>query len=87
MQVIAGYPGSVTDDIQPQVAAQLKTAIGDNPQRPVVFFCMGAGCWESYNAVLRASAAGYSNIYWYRGGREAWKVNGLRETAVDVQDW
>jgi len=74
---LAGYPGTVTDPTQAQVAAQLKTAIGDRPQRPVVFFCMGAGCWESYNAVLRASAAGYSNIYWYRGGLASWREAGL----------
>jgi adenylate cyclase len=30
---------------------------------------------------------GYPNVYWYRGGREAWEVAGLPETAVNMQDW
>jgi rhodanese-related sulfurtransferase len=31
----------------------------------------------SYNAALRAIAAGYSNVLWYRGGIEAWKAAGM----------
>jgi len=72
----AGYPGTVNDNLQPQVAAQLKAAVGNQPQRPLVFFCAGAMCWESYNAVLRAAAAGYKNVYWYRGGLASWQAAG-----------
>ncbi|HYE47832.1 MAG TPA: rhodanese-like domain-containing protein [Caulobacter sp.] len=74
---LAGYPGTTSDNIQGQVAGQLKTAVGNQPQRPLVFFCAGAQCWESYNAVLRAGAAGYRNLYWYRGGLASWQAAGL----------
>jgi PQQ-dependent catabolism-associated CXXCW motif protein len=46
-------------------------AAGDKG-RPLVFFCSDAQCWLSYNAALRAIAAGYTNIMWYRGGIAAW---------------
>ncbi|HME27856.1 MAG TPA: hypothetical protein VKI44_42150 [Acetobacteraceae bacterium] len=39
------------------------------------------------NLALRLVALGYTQVYWYRGGREAWEVNGLPETKLDVQEW
>ena len=67
-----GMPGSFQDQWQAVFAQQLSQATGGDTNRPLVFFCQGASCWESYNAVLRANAAGYANIYWYRGGLGAW---------------
>lgn len=40
---------------------------------PVVFFCLSSECWLSYNAGLRALEIGYTNVYWFRGGTEAWR--------------
>lgn len=42
--------------------------------KPIVFYCHGSKCWLSYNATLHAVDSGYSNVYWYRGGRDAWKA-------------
>jgi PQQ-dependent catabolism-associated CXXCW motif protein len=60
---------------------------GENKQRHLVFFCSGAHCWLSYNAALRAVRAGYTNVYWYRGGVEAWKEAGLPTTGSDPFPW
>ena len=38
----------------------------------IVFFCLDSHCRLSYNAVWRARELGYTNLYWYRGGVEAW---------------
>jgi PQQ-dependent catabolism-associated CXXCW motif protein len=73
-----GTAGSFGDDYQTQFAQQLSQATGGDTSRPLVFFCQGANCWESYNAALRANAAGYSQIYWYRGGLAAWQQAGLQ---------
>lgn len=73
----AGLPGTVTDATQALVAGQLRAAVGDQPRRPLIFFCAGAICWESYNALLRAEAAGFGNVFWYRGGLAAWAEAGL----------
>lgn len=73
-----GQPGNFFDATQQQFAQQLSEATGGDTTRPLIFFCQGANCWESYNAALRANAAGYSQIYWYRGGLAAWQEAGLQ---------
>jgi PQQ-dependent catabolism-associated CXXCW motif protein len=72
-----GQPGTFDDDIQRQLVADLAKITKGRSDRPIVFFCLGAHCWESYNAVLRAYHAGYRKLYWYRGGISAWMEAGL----------
>jgi PQQ-dependent catabolism-associated CXXCW motif protein len=77
-----GTSGSFDDDNQTLFSQQLSQATGGDTTRPLVFFCEGARCWESYNAALRANAAGYSQVYWYRGGLAAWQEAGLQMVAL-----
>jgi len=72
-----GLPGTFEDINQVQFSLQLLQATGGDTSRPLIFLCQGANCWESYNAALRAHAAGYSQLYWYRGGLAAWQEAGL----------
>jgi len=44
--------------------------------RPLVFYCR-SDCWLSWNAIKRAHALGYLNLYWYRDGLDAWEQAGL----------
>jgi PQQ-dependent catabolism-associated CXXCW motif protein len=67
-----GTAGSFQDSYQSDFAAGLGQVTGGVNSRPLVFFCAGANCWESYNATLRANAAGYTRLFWYRGGLAAW---------------
>lgn len=67
-----GSAGSFQDSYQSDFAAGLTQVTGGVRTRPVVFFCAGANCWESYNATLRANAAGYTRLFWYRGGLASW---------------
>jgi PQQ-dependent catabolism-associated CXXCW motif protein len=60
---------------------------GADKARELVFFCSGARCWLSYNAALRAARTGYTNIYWYRGGIEAWREAGLPTATTDNFQW
>ncbi|WP_413872328.1 rhodanese-like domain-containing protein [Albidovulum sp.] len=46
-------------------------------RKMLVFYCSDPGCWLGYNAALGAVAAGYTNVYWYRGGLQAWQMSGL----------
>lgn len=71
-----GRPGDFADRNQETLAGMLGILV-DGPDTPIVFFCAGVRCWESYNAVLRAHAAGHRNLYWYRGGLAAWQEAGL----------
>jgi PQQ-dependent catabolism-associated CXXCW motif protein len=72
-----GTPGNFQDGNQTQFTQQLAQALAGDTARPIIFFCQGPVCWESYNAMLRANAEGYSRIYWYRGGIAAWSEAGL----------
>jgi PQQ-dependent catabolism-associated CXXCW motif protein len=39
--------------------------------RAVIFYCK-ADCWMAWNAVRRAAALGYQNIYWLSEGTDGW---------------
>ncbi|HRO03166.1 MAG TPA: rhodanese-like domain-containing protein, partial [Terricaulis sp.] len=73
----AGKPGDFNDSDQTRTAQGLQALTGGRRDYPMVFFCAGSACWESYNAVLRARAAGYTQLYWYRGGLASWGAAGL----------
>ncbi len=44
---------------------------------PVLFYCNGARCIRSTNAVTKALSWGYSNIFWFRGGWVEWREQQL----------
>jgi PQQ-dependent catabolism-associated CXXCW motif protein len=62
-------------------------ATGYDRTRDIVFFCSGVRCWLSYNAALRAARAGYTSVYWYRGGIDAWRAAGLPTYMTDNFQW
>ena len=53
--------------------------------KPVVFFCAGRNCWHSVNASLRAVQAGYTHVYWYRGGINIWNAAKLPTTPLVIR--
>jgi PQQ-dependent catabolism-associated CXXCW motif protein len=67
----------VDDEILEKLGTTLAGYTKNDLDAPIVFFCYGAECWESYNAALRAIRLGYRNVYWYRGGLAAWEAAGL----------
>lgn len=44
---------------------------------PVLMYCNGIRCGRSVKSAKVAMAAGYKNIYWFRGGIEEWESKGL----------
>ena len=72
----AGMAGTYDDQAQQALWAALSAATNMNPDYPIVFFCAGAKCWESYNAALRALQLGFKMVLWYRGGLDAWRASG-----------
>jgi len=73
----AGRGANFLDPVQSMLAPLLAQLAGGDKTRAMVFFCASAQCWLSYNAALRAVVAGYSRVYWYRGGIDAWIAAGL----------
>ncbi|MEO7431917.1 MAG: rhodanese-like domain-containing protein [Dokdonella sp.] len=69
----ASQPGTFDDSTQQEFGKYLQQVTRGSKARPLVFYCLNTHCWMSYNASLRAIHMGYSQVYWYRGGVEAWQ--------------
>jgi len=82
----AGAGDMKDDESRRFLDALARFAAGDR-NRPIVFFCADSECWLSYNAALRAIAAGYTNIMWYRGGLAAWYHARLPMTQSEPFAW
>jgi PQQ-dependent catabolism-associated CXXCW motif protein len=51
---------------------QFAQATEGNKAHPIVFYCR-SDCWLGWNAIKRADALGYSNLYWLRDGIDGWQ--------------
>ena len=75
----AARDGVLTDGFQDIVAEWLEGQTGGDPNTYLIFFGDGPKDRSAYNAALRAGAIGkFTNVLWYRGGKEAWVANGLQ---------
>lgn len=81
----AAQGGGFDDQVQREFGQYLRQATGGDQSRVLVFYCAGPQCWGSYNAALRAINMGYHNVYWYRGGIEAWGEAGLPIETAQAQ--
>ena len=81
-----GMGGTLTDGTQERLLRTMVKMLGDDRNRPIVAVGWNSECFDGYNLALRLVALGYTNIRWYRGGREAWEVKGLPETDLSPQD-
>jgi PQQ-dependent catabolism-associated CXXCW motif protein len=70
-----GY-GALSEDMEAQFQKSLAELTEGEPRRALVFYCQ-RHCWMSWNAAKRAIALGYSQVYWYPDGTEAWVAEGL----------
>ena len=75
--VPASQGGNFDDQVQRDFGNYLQQVTQGRKDRPMVFYCQSVQCWMSYNAALRATRLGYTNVLWYRGGIEAWQQAGL----------
>ncbi len=57
-------------------AHNLETHVPDR-STPVLFYCNGERCLRSAQASSKAVAAGYQQVYWFRGGWREWLDKGL----------
>ena len=82
----AGRGVHFLDPLQAAIADWLAELTRGDKTRALVFFCVDAKCWLSYNAALRALALGYTRVLWYRGGIAAWSAAGLPLGRVGKQE-
>jgi tetratricopeptide (TPR) repeat protein len=83
----AGLGGSMSDAMQDHLRKKVAELTKGDLATPIVAVGWNSESFDGYNLTLRLVALGYTNVYWYRGGCEAWEVAGLPETEIVVQDW
>jgi len=76
--------GELSPEWQHYFSRYLQKLSAGNRQQPLVFYCR-ADCWLSWNAVKRAAALGYTSLYWYRDGLDAWEAAGLPVVAAQPE--
>jgi adenylate cyclase len=83
----AGWGGSTSDTLQDRLREKVQALAKGDFATPIIAVGWNSERFDGRNLALRLAALGYTQVYWYRGGREAWEVNGLPETMLDVQEW
>jgi adenylate cyclase len=82
-----GIGGSTSDPFQARLGRKMQELTHGNRSIRLVTIAWNADRFSGRNLALRLVALGYTDVIWYRGGREAWEVAGLPETKVAVQEW
>ncbi len=83
----AGIGGTLSDEYQDRLGRKMPELPGGDRTRPIVAMGFNSERYQGRNVAVRLAALGYTEIHWYRGGREAWEFAGLLETELEMQDW
>ena len=76
-----------SDEQQERLHRKMNALTKGDLTAPIVAVGWNSERFDGRNLALRLVALGYTQVYWYRGGREAWEVQGLPESDVDKQEW
>ncbi len=73
--------GALSPKVEAYFRDNLERLTKGDRNAPMVIYCL-AQCWMSWNAAKRALSYGYTRIYWYPDGTDAWRAAGgeLQET-------
>jgi rhodanese-related sulfurtransferase len=76
------FGGAALDDPKAEEALdqrfrKLLTLTAPDVNAPLVVYGPSRNNWLGVNAAMRAQRAGWNNVFWYRGGLEAWRTAGL----------
>ncbi len=83
----SGWGTSVADPMQDRLRREMAELTGDDRTRVIVVVGWSSERFGGRNLALRLVALGYTQVYWYRGGREAWEVAGLPEAPMVPTVW
>ena len=82
-----GHGASFSEKVQDRFNRRMHVLTKGDLSAPIVALCVNSERFTAYNLALRLVALGYRQVYWYRGGVEAWQVNGLPESDLVLHDW
>jgi hypothetical protein len=83
----AGWGGSTSDTMQDRLRRKMQQLTKGDPATPIVAVGFNSERFDGHNLALRLATLGYTQVYWYRGGREAWEAAGKPEDVVQPADW
>ena len=70
----AGLGGNFADAAQDRLGHKLRELTAGDFTKPIVAVGWNSERFDGRNLALRLAALGYTQVDWYRGGREAWEV-------------
>ena len=82
-----GIGGSTSDAYQERLSRTMQRLTQGDRSKPIVTLGWNSERYQGRNLALRLVALGYTEVYWYRGGREAWSSANHPETQLVMQDW
>jgi adenylate cyclase len=83
----SGWGTGVADPLQDHLRRKMAALTGGDRTRVIVVVGWSSERFGGRNLTLRLVALGYTQVYWYRGGREAWEVAGLPEVPMVPTVW
>jgi adenylate cyclase len=83
----SGAGGDLADEVQDRLRRKMAELTGGNLNQSVVAVGWNSEHFDGRNLAQRLAALGYAQVYWYRGGREAWEVAELPEAELIGQAW
>jgi class 3 adenylate cyclase/TolB-like protein/tetratricopeptide (TPR) repeat protein len=82
-----GIGGSTSDAFQERMGRVMQLLSRGDKGIPIVTVGWNSERYQGRNLALRLVALGYTEVYWYRGGREAWAAAGLPQSEITLQEW
>jgi hypothetical protein len=79
--------GSFADTAQHRLGRKMHELTAGDFHRPVVAVGWNSERFDGRNLALRLAVLGYTQVYWYRGGREAWEAAEQAEVELALQEW
>jgi PQQ-dependent catabolism-associated CXXCW motif protein len=67
--------GTLAPDTESYFRSNLERLTQGDKGRAILFYCL-ADCWMSWNAAKRAISYGFSRVYWFPEGTDAWNAAG-----------
>ena len=67
--------GALNPEVEAYFGDNLERLTKGDQKALMVIYCL-AQCWMSWNAAKRALSYGYTQVYWYPDGTDAWRAAG-----------
>jgi class 3 adenylate cyclase/TolB-like protein/tetratricopeptide (TPR) repeat protein len=82
-----GHGAEFSEGSQERFSRVILDLIEGDLAAPIVALCANSEGFSAYNLALRLVALGCRNVYWYRGGVEAWQANHRPARELTLREW